>query len=159
MKNLMFILFSALFFVGCKNQNTAEDFTNSEGLEYFGDKINKDGAIQSKDFFKSFTEGDSIEMKIRGQIKEVCKKKGCWMSMNIGDDQEIMVRFKDYGFFVPLNADGRFAIIDGWAFKEVMSVQELKHYAFDAGDSDEEIAAITEPKVSYTFMAKGVILE
>ena len=81
------------------------------------------------------------------------------MSMPIGADDEIFVRFKDYGFFVPLNADGRIATIEGWAYKEVMTVEELKHYAFDAGESDEVIAAITAPEVSYTFMAKGVVIE
>ena len=81
------------------------------------------------------------------------------MSMGIGEDKEMMVRFKDYGFFVPLNADGRMATVEGWAFKEVLSIEELKHYAFDANQTEEEIAAISSPKVSYTFMANGVIIE
>lgn len=159
MKNLLLLSITALFFLGCNNQNNQEELINANGLEYFGEEITKDGAIESDDFFTSFSEGDSIEMKVSGEIKEVCKKKGCWMSMNIGEGQEMMVKFKDYGFFVPLNADGRMATVDGWAFKEVRSVEELKHYAFDAGDTDEEIAAITEPETSYTFMAKGVIIE
>ena len=145
--------------VACKQQQKSEELITVDGLEYFGEEISKEGAINSADFFNQFIKGDSIEMKVIGKINEVCKKKGCWMSMSIGSEDEMMVRFKDYGFFVPLNADGRMATVEGWAFKEVRSVEELKHYAFDAGDSDEEITAITESEVSYTFIAKGVIIE
>lgn len=159
MKNGILLFLAVILFTACTNNNPTETVSNSADLEYFGEEISKDGAIDAKDFFNSFNEGDSLELKVSGPINEVCKKKGCWMSMKIGADEEMMVRFKDYGFFVPLNADGRMATIDGWAYKEVMSVESLKHYAFDAGDTEEEIAAITEPKVSYTFMAKGVIIE
>lgn len=158
MKNLLLFLISLLMFASCK-QTAAGDSAADSRLEYFGEPIDLGGAIASKAFFDHFKAGDSIEMKMTGEIKEVCQKKGCWMSMPIGADDEIFVRFKDYGFFVPLNADGRIATIEGWAYKEVMTVEELKHYAFDAGESDEVIAAITEPEVSYTFMAKGVVIE
>lgn len=158
MKNLFFLLLGLVILASCQQSNSEEATSNAE-LEYFGEEIDQEGAIASTEFFEYFTEGDSIEMKMTGEIKEVCKKKGCWMSMPIGEDDEIFVRFKDYGFFVPLNADGRIATIEGWAYKEVMTVEELKHYAFDAGESEEEIAAITEPEVSYTFMANGVIIE
>jgi hypothetical protein len=158
MKNLLLFLVSLLMFSSCK-QTAAGDSATDSRLEYFGEPIDLDGSIASTAFFDHFTAGDSIEMKMTGEIKEVCQKKGCWMSMPIGADDEIFVRFKDYGFFVPLNADGRIATIEGWAYKEVMTVEELKHYAFDAGESDEVIAAITEPEVSYTFMAKGVVIE
>ena len=158
MKNLLFLLCGLLILASCQQSSSGDSGTSGD-LEYFGEQIDMNGAIASTEFFDYFTEGDSIEMKMTGEIKEVCKKKGCWMSMPIGDDDEIFVRFKDYSFFVPLNADGRMATIEGWAYKEVMTVDELKHYAFDAGESDEAIAAITEPEVSYSFMANGVIIE
>jgi hypothetical protein len=158
MKKWIVIVFIFNLIIACNTSNEAG--TNDENsLEYFGEEISKNDAIMAEDFFTSFTEGDSIEMKVSGIINEVCKKKGCWMSMSIGEDEEMMVRFKDYGFFVPLNADGRMTTVEGWAYKEVLGVAELKHYAFDADQTEEEIAAITEPEVSYTFMAKGVIIE
>ncbi|MCD8529049.1 MAG: DUF4920 domain-containing protein [Chitinophagales bacterium] len=159
MKNLLYlsIIFSSLLFA-CKQQNK-EANSATEDLEYFGKPITLDGAIASNAFFDNFTDGDSVEMKLTGQINKVCKKKGCWMTINLPENQELLVQFKDYGFFVPLNADGRTATIEGWAFKEVRPVEELKHYAFDEGKTQEEIDAITEPEVSYSFIADGVILE
>lgn len=158
MRKILLLVFASMLLIACK-QSSEAIISDENGLEYFGEEISKDGAVSSADFFETFTEGDSIEMKVSGTINEVCKKKGCWMSMSIGSDDKMMVRFKDYAFFVPLNADGRMATVEGWAYKEVLTVEDLKHYAFDAGDSDDEIAAITEPEVSYTFMAKGVIIE
>jgi hypothetical protein len=35
----------------------------------------------------------------------------------------------------------------------------LKHMAEDEGKSQEEIDAITEPKMEYTFVAGGVIIK
>ena len=49
--------------------------------------------------------------------------------------------------------------MNGKAFKEVTTVEELRHYAEDEGKSEEEIAAITEPVEEYKFVADGVIME
>ena len=160
MRKFFSVLVIAVALFSCNTKGGEPTLTDANGLEYFGDKIDMDGAIAAKAFFDTFTDGDSLEMKVTGEIKEVCKKKGCWMSMNVGnEDDALFVKFKDYGFFVPLNADGRTATISGWAYKDVQTVEALKHYAFDAGKSDEEIAAITEPEISYTFMASRVIIE
>ena len=68
------------------------------------------------------------------------------------------VKFKDYGFFMPLDIAGQEAIIEGVAFIEEVSVEDLKHYAEDDGKSPEEIAAITEPKKSLAIVSSGVLL-
>ncbi|MEN0048567.1 MAG: DUF4920 domain-containing protein, partial [Bacteroidota bacterium] len=67
-------------------------------------------------------------------------------------------KFKDYGFFVPKDISGRQVIMEGYAYREVTPVEELRHYAKDDGMSEEEIAAITEPEEEFKFMASGVIL-
>ena len=40
-----------------------------------------------------------------------------------------------------------------------VSVADLKHYAEDAGKSEDEIAKITEPKIEYAFEANGVLIK
>ena len=47
----------------------------------------------------------------------------------------------------------------GNAYKETTSVDELRHYAEDNGDSEEEIAKITEDKVTLNFIADGALVE
>ena len=70
----------------------------------------------------------------------------------------MFVKFKDYGFFMPKDIAGKRVVMDGYAFKEITPVDELRHYAEDEGKSPEEIAAIVEPKEELKFLAKGVLL-
>lgn len=127
----------------------------------FGDKINADKALTQEQMLKKYStmkKGDTLAVKFKSTITEVCKKKGCWMKMDLAG-KESFVRFKDYGFFVPLNADNSEAIVSGRAYVDVISVDELKHYAKDGGKSDEEIEKINSPKVTYAFQADGVLIQ
>ena len=103
--------------------------------------------------------GDTVNVKFTSAIKEVCVKKGCWMKLPLTEETETMVKFKDYGFFMPLDSKGKEVIVEGKAFVKITPVAELQHYAEDAGKSKEEIAKITEPKMEFSFEAKGVLMK
>jgi len=109
------------------------------------------------DSFSTMKKTDTLFAKVQGRIKEVCSKKGCWMTLDLGGEKDLMVRFKDYGFFMPLDAKGE-VIINGYATISEVSVEELRHYAEDAGASEQEIEAIVEPELTYSFEADGVLL-
>ena len=81
------------------------------------------------------------------------------MKLKLDDDNEVMVKFKDYGFFVPKDIAGQEVIINGVAFVNEMSVDEQKHYAEDSGETQQVIDAITSPKKTYSFEADGVLLK
>lgn len=102
--------------------------------------------------------GSEENIIIHGTIKEVCKIKGCWMTLADDSGRELFVQFKDYGFFVPRNAVGRTVVIHGQAKTSTMSVEELRHYAADAKKSPEEIAAITQPETRTSFIADSVMI-
>ncbi|MBT4917946.1 MAG: DUF4920 domain-containing protein, partial [Flavobacteriaceae bacterium] len=72
--------------------------------------------------------------------------------------EEAMVKFKDYGFFMPKNIADKEVIVNGKAFVSEVSIEEQRHYAEDAGKSDEEIAAITQVKKTLSLEADGVLL-
>ena len=133
-----------------------------DGLSSFGAEINSKDAIAYTDMlgrFQSLKKGDTISAKFISSINDVCTKKGCWMKLKLDDNQETMVRFKDYGFFMPLDSKGKEVIVEGKAFVKEVSVDEQRHYAEDAGESKEAIAAITEPKKTYSFEADGVLIK
>ena len=109
--------------------------------------------------YANLKEGDTIQVKFASTVNEVCKSKGCWMKLDLGENNESMVRFTDYGFFVPMDSDHKDVIVDGRAFITKISVEEQQHYAKDAGKSEEEIAMITEPKVTLAFEADGVLMK
>jgi hypothetical protein len=163
MKKLLFIsAVSISLFSACGNNK--EDSKNETALadttlQYFGDTITQEGAIAADQFAAQMAGKDSMKVKLAGKIEEVCQKKGCWMTMNIGNDKSMQVKFKDYAFFVPKDASGKNVVIEGVAFTDTVPVAELKHYAEDGGKSKEEIEKITEPEISISFEANGVIIK
>jgi hypothetical protein len=127
----------------------------------FGSEFSPDKVIAANQLLATYDEAtieDTITTTIQGTVDAVCQAKGCWMTIAAGDEKEMMVKFKDYGFFMPKDISGREVIMNGIAFYEVTPVDELRHYAEDAGDSPEEIAKITEPKRELKFLADGVQL-
>jgi hypothetical protein len=128
------------------------------GIQY-GKAINKDNAISVAQLEKSFKSDSTFTGKIVGEVVEVCKKKGCFITIKReGDAEPIMVRFKDYEFFMPQDIVGKTIVLEGEAKRKETSVAWLKHYAEDAGKSAEEIAKITKPKVDINIIADGVIV-
>ncbi len=140
-------------------EEATENFPDPDAVGTFGAAVTAEGAIASADLLGKLKKTDSIRIKVKGNINSCCQAKGCWMTMPLTADKEMTVKFKDYGFFVPKNAAGKAAVIDGWAYREMVSVDELKHFAEDAGEPAEEIAKITKPEERITFMADGVLIE
>jgi hypothetical protein len=138
----------------------SSSYAQKDNYQSFGEKITAEPAITVQDLLAAMEGKDSVEAKISGQISNVCQMKGCWMNISnrATEEESVFVQFKDYAFFVPKDASGKEVIIEGLAYRKITPVDELRHYAEDAGQSKEEIAAITEPKEEIRFMAKGVLI-
>lgn len=128
-------------------------------VKSYGAAIAADGAISTAELGKMMMEKDEVTTKVEGEIITSCAMKGCWMDMKMADGSTMKVRFKDYGFFVPTKGlEGKHAVMQGTATREVVDVATLKHYAEDAGKSKEEIEKITEPRTDVMFLADGVLI-
>ncbi|MFD2033788.1 DUF4920 domain-containing protein [Belliella marina] len=125
----------------------------------YGAAVEEVAVLSIAQMYDELKSSGEFEGKVIGQIKEVCTKKGCWMTLDLPSGETMRVTFKDYGFFVPLTSQGYPVIIEGVATKTVTDVATLKHYAEDAGKPKEEIDAITSPKEEYAFEAVGVIIK
>ena len=68
----------------------------------------------------------------------------------------VRVTFKDYGFFVPTELNGKEIAMQGRFVKHTETVEEQKHLLKDAKRSQAEIDAITQPKETVRFVATGV---
>ena len=157
MKNIIIILTLGLIF-SCNSPNGDQTQTNTKE-SYYGDLINTSDIINISEVKNSISQNGKITTKIQGEILATCAKKGCWMKLKT-DEDTLMVRFKDYGFFVPKEGvEGRNAIIQGEAYYDTLTVELLQHYAQDAGKSEEEILSITEPEYNFLFEASGVIIQ
>lgn len=125
----------------------------------FGEIITPDNALPAHDLPDMLEGKQNIELKLTGEVSSVCQMSGCWMDVEIGDGEIVHVTFEDDEFLMPKDAAGKTAVIEGIAVYEEIPVKMLKHLAEDEGKSQEEIDAITEPKMEYSFVAKGVILQ
>jgi hypothetical protein len=138
--------------------DSAKDDSANAAIQYFGDTITADGAIPASEMKTKLGSAPSMNMKIEGKIESCCQKKGCWTEVFVNDSETVHVTFKDYGFFVPMDAAGKVIIMEGVAKYDTTNVEMLKHLASDAGKSQEEIDKITEPEFSMVFEASGVII-
>ena len=134
-------------------------YAQKEVAKYYGEQFDiqiLEERITSKiDVFN--TKNELIQIK--GEIISSCSKKGCWINIDIGDN-ELFVKFKNYGFFVPTaNLEGKSTIVNGILSVDTLSVKTLRHYAEDEGKSKKEILAITEPQITLSFLANGLIIE
>ena len=77
----------------------------------------------------------------------------------MAEGDTMMVRFKDYGFFVPTEGvEDLRTVMHGTAKMDTISVDLLRHYAEDARHEDK-IMQITEPRYVLEFIADGVLIE
>lgn len=158
MKHLLFLLLAALA-LPAMAQTPAAATAQADRYTSYGDAITPEGAISVAEFEQAAAQADSLEVKLAAVILESCSKKGCWMNVKMGDGPPMMVRFRDYGFFVPkAGLEGKRVVMQGRARKEETSVAMLRHYAEDAGKSKAEIEAINKPDVSWKFEADGVLI-
>ncbi len=158
LKNVFFLTVLAALITACGDA-PADTTADTGEAQTFGAAITADDAISYGELAAKMESTDSVAVKVKGTVQAVCQMKGCWM--NVNDEtvsEEMLVQFEDYGFFVPKDISGRQVIMDGYAYRDVTSVDELKHYAEDEGKPKEEIDAITEPVTEVKFMASGVLL-
>lgn len=160
MKKLIVSIFVLALLAGCNNNKALDSKTteNLNGTAVYGDSIKNDKLLQLASIQTEMKGESKKEMKIRGFVKEVCQEKGCWMTMNLDQGDEMRVTFKDYKFFVPKDMSGKEVVLDGFVYIDTVSVEKQQHYANDAGKSPAEIAAITSPKTQLAFEAKGVVV-
>ncbi|MBK9566533.1 MAG: DUF4920 domain-containing protein [Saprospiraceae bacterium] len=161
MKSLAFyFLIVIISFSACKNTKSGEEIVGDS--THFGEKIDTSGMITYDVLLQKMSVADSIDAKVVGKVSGVCQTKGCWMNIVSDADTtktEMFVQFEDYGFFMPKDLVGKEVVMLGKAYREITSVEDLKHFAEDEGKTPEEIEKITEPVTELKFMASGVMIK
>ena len=154
MKTKLYILTSLLFSISLLLNGQS-----NKNFDTYGQSFDIAGINNYKVEKESLLNNPQDDTKLEGQILSTCPMKGCWMKMSVEQDT-ILVRFKDYGFFVPKSgAEGKSAIINGKLSVDTLSVAQLRHYAEDAGKSNEEVSKIINPEITISFLADGVVID
>ena len=178
MKKTLLIIAAAFTLVACSKENKSETANTAEttsiqeakiltldmpqdGFNLYGDTIEVNGALAMDSLKQQVIANGPQKIKVYGKVHSTCQNKGCWMKVYLPDGKETMhVMFKDYGFFVPLaGMENKISVIEGEAYLDTVTVDDLKHFAEDAHKSKAEIDAIKEPKIELSFTASGVAIE
>ena len=132
----------------------------------FADEVITRGAAVSKDAKavplatvlenpESYTKETVV---VEGVIAASCTRQGCWMQLAPSEEkdvQSVRVTFKDYGFFIPLQAKGMKARAEGVAVVKTLTKADADHL-------EEEGAKLTRQKdgtaLEVSFIANGVEL-
>ena len=154
---MMFFKFRLIIAAFFALSSSAQIKKAAKGVTY-GAKTTSANAVEVNILEEKLVSNPTFTGKVKGTVIEVCLEKGCWMKLEQTDGDGIMIRFKDYKFFMPKNIVGKEVVLDGVAKITTTSVEQLKHYAQDGGKSKEEIDKITEAKKEIEFTAKGVLV-
>lgn len=171
MKKLLFLLAISGAILACnsqseKHEKDSESMDSNQTIDeevlpdtgHFGASFTAENMLDMAGMEEAFAGQDSMTAIVSGEVSEVCQKKGCWITLERSNGEMMRVKTMDQ-FFLPKNCSGKTAIIDGVVKRVVTPVEELQHYAKDAGKSEEEIAAITEDKHSIEMIASGIIIQ
>lgn len=157
---LLFISFSSLSFSQEAVEKPSPPVGNAIEGDFYGENVsaasvnNAISVEKLESVLQDLKKTDNIA--VRGEVTDVCKKRGCWLTIKTDDGSSFFVKMKDYAFFVPTALKGKNVVLEGSAERKVTSVDELKHYAKDAKKTKAEIDAINMPKEEIRFLANGI---
>lgn len=96
---------------------------------------------------------------VEGVVVRSCKTEGCWAEVaQDKDSKSVRVKMKDHSFFIPLQADGSWARVEGVIQVKTLSKAEVDHMINDDGakfPSRNTDGSVTE----LSFEATGIELK
>lgn len=161
MKKLFTLVVLSLLFITVHAQEKKEVIRLSEPVlvteefEVFGaepGEITEAKSLEST--IKQLASNDQ-KVVVKTRIAKVCQKKGCFFVAQEGNTSA-RITFKDYGFFIPTDSQGKEVTIVGKLSKKVISEESAKHFAEDTGD---DAAAIKGEQVEYSIVATSIVIQ
>lgn len=162
------LIYGIVFFISISTMSFAQEAVekksppkgNAEVGDYYGadvSEVSQGKAISVEKLEDKLKDAKKLEsVTVKGEVTDVCEKRGCWVTIKTENGSSFFVKMKDYAFFVPTALKGKNVVLEGNAEKKITSVEELKHYAKDAKKAQSEIDAITFPKEEIRFLANGI---
>ncbi len=102
----------------------------SSGVSRHGAPVGSGAAIKLTTVLAAPNTYEGKQVVVEGHVRRACSRKGCWMEVAAGPDKKLQgcrVTFKDYGFFVPLDAAGSTARLKGVVHTKTVKASHVKH--------------------------------
>lgn len=135
------------------------DFTDADGTVRRGVALTDAKPMTVTELIAGATTLSGKSVKVTGKVESVCAKKGCWFVI-AGDKLEDRVRitFRDYKFFMPKNAAGMSATIEGELKVSEVDVETAQHLEDErVMGSNEPAKKITAPVQEVAISAVGIV--
>lgn len=151
----LFVLFANLSFAQSTTDviRLSEPVFETENAEVFGANIDLK-TLSPKTLTEVIGSTNESTVTLKTTVAEVCSKKGCFF---IAQDGEFTARitFKDYGFFIPTDSQGKEVMLIGDFSVKTLSEEQAKHYAEDAG---KDASLISGEQKEYSIIATSVVV-
>ncbi len=101
-----------------------------EPFELFGEELGSSTEVPFAELLANPAVYRGKTVITSGVVRQNCQKKGCWMDVRPEGDRSaasLTVRFKNYGFFVPLNSRGARVRMEGITKVTTMTAEEVAH--------------------------------
>lgn len=133
----------------------SEPVKETESYEVFGAEVSDwEEPFSLTEIINRQDEFSDNEITLKAEVTEVCQKKGCFFIAQDGN-YTARITFKDYGFFVPTDSDGKAVTLVGVFSVKELSEEQAKHYAEDAGEDPDDIEG---PQKEYSIVATSVMV-
>lgn len=161
MRKILFAAAGALMLASCGQQGAESKPAATDGTKsFYGEIFEPTTVLSESDMVKSMEGRDSSEVIFESKVIETCAHEGCWMTVQSTSGYPMYVYMKDHAFAVPLSGAGDLrCVVKGIAYRDTLSVKQLRHFAEDAGKGQAEIDAINEPVAVIAVDATGVMIE
>ena len=149
-----------------EDSTVVEEKVIVDGYEYYGIKdMDSQGGVSVEEMIARIDSTGAFEGKINTTLFGICRKAGCWVTIDNPGGEPIRVVFGEHAFFVPVDTqEGKSVIIEGKAVMDTTSIEMQKHFLDDAKEAGQEVPQsaydeITAPLVEISFDASGILIK
>ena len=158
-----FSLVLVLLLGACQSEHTDGEGIAVENLyDIYGEAITDEGAVPVQAVVAEWEQYLGQVVKIEGTVAAVCQMKGCWLTLQTNDGNNIRILVDrtetgDYAFTVPTDISGRRVVVQGTLAETVLTEDEQQHLA---EDTDETVDPDTRhSQTELQMRAQGVLVE
>lgn len=115
----------------CQHAEGEAPASLGKGATLYGKALSKTESIDFAGLMAQPDEYHGKTIRVSGHVRRACSRKGCWMELaesEKSDGPGCRVKFKDYGFFVPTDAAGASATLEGVVEVTQVKKEAVQHY-------------------------------
>lgn len=86
-------------------------------------------------------------VRTEGQVSQVCQKMGCWIELTAEGATPVRVPMAGHSFFLPREAAGKAAVVEGTVKVKALTEEERAHYAAEGAQAVDQAVSIEATSV------------